>query len=109
MRVQIHEPIWNGGNGNEKVGISEDSLRDRNQLEVEITYADLYGVKPFPHIYTMSNERAATYHLRARIGKVPPLYMIPITDFSIKSETPPPTLGDGEVMINGEKYIIKKL
>lgn len=95
MHVEIHVPVWNG----EKVGIAEKYLADGSGLEVEILYKNTDGNRVYPHLYTMPNWKARGYHLRAAIGKVPALYMIPIKDFDVKARE----VEKRYVTINGER------
>lgn len=77
MRVKINEPIWNG----EKVGIKKSLLSGEGTLEVEVLYKDKNGNRVFPHLYTMTFEKASFYPTHPADGRKPALVYIPIDAF----------------------------
>lgn len=78
--ITIKEPIWCMGPG---VGIAIHKIPTHGNLQIQISYKDKQGNKPYPHTYTMEGKKALTYTVRAAKGNVPELRIIPIRDFTI--------------------------
>ena len=77
----IKVPIWSG----EKVcvGIAESRLA-KGKLEIEIGYENKMGKRTYPHLYSITKEKALTYTKQDMRGLI--LRIIPISDLFIEKE-----------------------
>ena len=78
----INKPIWDGGIGERAIGIA----KFRVPCLVEIDYKNKDGDRIYPDTYIVTASFAEKYPIK-KMGKSPPLYVIPISELEEKHET----------------------
>jgi hypothetical protein len=77
IRINIKEPIWNGGADARCVGIAEYRMTDE-QLLINIEYINKYKERIYPNPYFITKTKALTYPVKKVKGVN--LRIIPIRD-----------------------------
>ena len=75
--LTIREPIWNGRNSNEKVGVSTHHFNVFDTLWIQIGWETLQLDQPYPNTYIMtkdffnnySDRDCITHHRKGRVIK----------------------------------------
>ena len=75
--LTIKEPIWNGVNSNEKIGVSTHHFDTFDTLWIQIGYENLQLDQPYPSTYIMtkdffnnySKRDCITHHIKGRVIK----------------------------------------
>ena len=75
--LAIREPIWNGRNSNEKVGVSTHHFNVFDTLWIQIGWETLQLDQPYPNTYIMtkdffnnySKRDCITHHIKGRVIK----------------------------------------
>ena len=75
--LKIREPIWNGRNSNEKIGVSTHHFNTFETLWIQVGWETLNLEQPFPNTYIMtkdffndySDRDCITHHKKGRVIK----------------------------------------
>ena len=75
--LKIREPIWNGRNSNEKIGVSTHHFNTFETLWIQVGWETLNLEQPFPNTYIMtkdffnnySKRDCITHHIKGRVIK----------------------------------------
>ena len=75
--LTIREPIWNGRNSNEKIGVSTHHFNVFDTLWIQIGWENLQLDQPYPNTYIMtkdffnnySKRDCITHHIKGRVIK----------------------------------------
>ena len=54
--LKIREPIWNGRNSNEKIGVSTHHFNTFETLWIQVGWETLNLEQPFPNTYIMTKD-----------------------------------------------------
>lgn len=82
VKVEIKEPIWNGGNP--AIGIADFRVKGADRIIAKISYKKEDGTLMFPETYIMGAGKLKSYPTKV-VGKGIKVYVAPLTDWEVRS------------------------